>query len=96
MTDAILETAGEIYQYVGDEIVVSWTEEKGLAHNNCIRCFEKISTAIHLAENDYRAKFGFVPDFKAGIHLGEVTTQEMFSMPLPESRRYVINTIAGY
>jgi len=30
MTDTILETSGEIYQYVGDEIVVSWTDKNGL------------------------------------------------------------------
>ncbi len=77
MTDAILETSGEIYQYVGDEIVVSWTREAGLKRNNCIRCFEAISLAIENKKEHYREEYGFVPEFKAGFHIGEVTTGEI-------------------
>lgn len=74
MSDAILETSGEIYQYVGDEIVVSWTEEKGIRDNNCIECFNKIAKKLLKKEGVYRAKFGLVPEFKAGFHIGKVTT----------------------
>ncbi|MGB5693215.1 MAG: adenylate/guanylate cyclase domain-containing protein [Flavobacteriaceae bacterium] len=77
MTDAILETSGEIYQYVGDEIVVSWTREAGLKNNNCINCFEKISAAIGAKKEWYKNEYGFVPEFKAGFHIGEVTTGEI-------------------
>lgn len=38
-TDPILETKGEIYQYVGDEIVVSWKMKNGLEQANALRCF---------------------------------------------------------
>jgi adenylate cyclase len=74
MSDAILETSGEIYQYVGDEIVVSWTEKKGIDKNNCIECFNKISKKLLKKEGAYREKFGLVPEFKAGFHIGKVTT----------------------
>jgi adenylate cyclase len=77
MTDAILETNGEIYQYVGDEIVVSWTEKKGLSNNNCIVCFQKISEVYEVKRAHYIKKFGLVPEFKAGFHIGEVTTGEI-------------------
>jgi adenylate cyclase len=77
MTNAILETSGEIYQYVGDEIVVSWTRDDGLKKNNCIRCFQKISRAIEDKSDWYRENYGFVPKFKAGLHIGEVTTGEI-------------------
>ena len=77
MTDAILETSGEIYQYVGDEIVVSWPERNGLHRNNCLNCFFKISEGIQKNAEEYRKIFGFVPEFKAGLHLGEVTTGEI-------------------
>ena len=77
MTDAILETSGEIYQYVGDEIVVTWTQEEGLRRNNCVACFIKISEAIHNNSEAYKRTFGFIPEFKAGIHLGEVTAGEI-------------------
>ncbi|MDC8004437.1 adenylate/guanylate cyclase domain-containing protein [Aureisphaera galaxeae] len=74
MTSAILETSGEVYQYVGDEIVVTWTEKSGLYNNNCIRCFSKISEAFEQKRDDYMSQFGRVPEFKAGLHIGEVTT----------------------
>ena len=77
MTDPLLETYGEIYQYVGDEIVVSWSEKEGLEKNNCLRCFQKINESIQRSGDSYRAEFGFVPEFKAGIHVGEVTTGEI-------------------
>lgn len=77
MTDAILETSGEIYQYVGDEIVVSWTIKEGIRNNNCIRCFAKIATTIESKSEEYLKRFGLVPEFKAGYHIGEVTTGEI-------------------
>lgn len=77
MTDAILETSGNIYQYVGDEIVVSWTKNKGVYANNCIKCFTKISKRIEEKKEYYLKGFGLVPEFKAGYHIGEVTTGEI-------------------
>jgi len=77
MTDAILDASGEVYQYVGDEIVVSWTEEKGIYKNNCIQCFINISKTFEQKKQDYLETFGLVPEFKAGFHIGEVTTGEI-------------------
>lgn len=77
MTNAILETSGEVYQYVGDEIVVAWNEKKGIQKNNCIHCFIKISKAIHKNKAYYIEQFGLVPEFKAGFHIGEVTVGEI-------------------
>jgi len=77
MTDAILETSGEIYQYVGDEIVVTWTRKKGIYANNCVQCFTKISKTIEQKREEYHKTFGIVPEFKAGYHIGEVTTGEI-------------------
>ena len=77
MTNALLETFGEIYQYVGDEIVVSWPKKDGLTNNNCLRCFQKINESIQRSADNYKSRFGFVPEFKAGLHVGEVTTGEI-------------------
>lgn len=77
MTNAILETSGEVYQYVGDEIVVTWKEKKGVKNNNCIQCFIKISKTIIKNKDYYIKQFGLVPEFKAGFHIGEVTAGEI-------------------
>lgn len=73
MTSAIVSTEGEIYQYVGDEIVVSWDYKKGIKDNNCVRCFFLIKDQMEKRSLSYQEKFGVVPKFKAGIHCGQVT-----------------------
>ncbi|MFP2996715.1 adenylate/guanylate cyclase domain-containing protein [Spongiivirga sp. MCCC 1A20706] len=77
MTNAILETSGEIYQYVGDEIVITWTEEVGLSNNNCIECYFKIEDTIHKKRDRYLKSFGLVPEFKAGYHIGKVSAGQI-------------------
>jgi len=77
MTNAILETFGEIYQYVGDEIVVTWPEEVGLTNNNCIECYFKIEEAIKKHEERFIKSFGLVPGFKAGYHIGKVSAGQI-------------------
>ncbi len=68
---------GEIYQYVGDEIVISWKVREGIHMNNCIECFFAMKREIKSQESKYRGRFGVLPDFKAGCHVGNVTTGEI-------------------
>jgi adenylate cyclase len=77
LSDPIIEYAGEIYQYVGDEIVVSWTIGEGLRNNNCIRCFFAMREALARQSRQYQLTYGLVPTFKAGLHCGNVTTGEI-------------------
>ncbi len=72
ITEPILANAGEIYQYVGDEIVISWKNtEKNKEH--CLAFIKQAVTAIRKKEKYYTAEYGFVPTFKTGIHAGDVT-----------------------
>lgn len=77
LSDAIIRFSGELYQYVGDEIVVSWKYEKGIQNNNCIKCFLAMKEDLRKRADWYDKNFGLVPGFKAGFHLGEVTTGEI-------------------
>ncbi len=77
LSDGIISYGGEIYQYVGDEVVVSWPAEKGLENQNCIACFFAMKEALSLRAGWYQERFGLVPDFKAGFHVGAVTTGEI-------------------
>ena len=76
-TDAIIRHSGEVYQYVGDEIVISWTYEKGIKDNNCINCFFAMKEDLNKRANWYSATFGVAPSFKAGFHIGKVTAGEI-------------------
>ena len=65
---------GEIYQYVGDEVVVSWTFEDGIKEANCLHCFFDILDTIDDLSYKYLEKYEMVPTFKAGMHYGKVST----------------------
>jgi len=77
LSDPIVQCSGEIYQYVGDEIVISWKLKNGSNGNQCIQCFFEMKAAIESQAEKYMAHFGLVPGFKAGLHIGNVTTGEI-------------------
>ena len=78
LSDPILYSKGEVYQYVGDEIVVSWTLKNGLENANCIRCFYEMKKEINKKKIYYQKKYdGIFPTFKAGLNVGTVTTGEI-------------------
>jgi adenylate cyclase len=77
INDSIIFTKGEIYQYIGDEITVSWTMKNGIENENCLRCFFSIGDKIKSNSTRYSERFGLVPDFKAGLHCGKVTIGEV-------------------
>jgi adenylate cyclase len=78
--EAIVNTHGEIYQYVGDEIVISWKKREGIESGNCLRCFTDIQDAVKHRSTIFIENYGVVPGFKAGIHAGVVTTGEIGSI----------------
>lgn len=72
ITLPVLANEGEIYQYVGDEIVITWLNTP----ENKIRSLKFIRNTFYLIERlskQYEKRFGMQPTFKAGVHAGEVT-----------------------
>ena len=72
ITEPILAHGGHIYQYVGDEIVLSWknTPENKLRCLNFVKAAHK---ALKSKEKNYISQYGVAPSFKTGIHAGDVT-----------------------
>jgi len=77
ITDTILDNKGEIYQYVGDEIVISWSLKKGIQNGSFIRCFFEIQKKLLKLGSIYEEKYGQIPELKAGIHHGQVMAGEI-------------------
>ena len=77
MSEPILETGAEIYQYVGDEIVLTWKMRRGLEEDSFIRLFFRIEDQIHAHRDHFLQAYGVVPEFKAGVHAGEVITAQI-------------------
>lgn len=74
---AIVHTHGEVYQYVGDEVVISWKMKKGLKKANAIRCFYIMNQLLHKQKALYMQRYGVFPEFKAGLHCGPVMSGEI-------------------
>lgn len=77
ITNPILDNKGEIYQYVGDEVVIAWKYDDGIANNRCVECFFDIKLHIEKKKESYINRYGIVPTFKAGIHWGKVIVGEV-------------------
>ena len=63
---------GEIYQYLGDGAIISWNLKKGVRNNNCIKAFFAFRKAIERHKIFYNMRYGLVPEFKAGLHVGDI------------------------
>lgn len=77
ITTPILDNSGEIYQYVGDEVVIAWNYDNGKENTHCLKCFFDIKLYIQQKKEKYLNRYGLVPSFKAGIHCGRVIAGEV-------------------
>jgi adenylate cyclase len=73
---ALLEYDGLIYQYVGDEIVVSWLSNDR-NKNKCIQSIIRARRIIQKESDYYRREYGMVPEYRIGVHLGLVMVGEI-------------------
>lgn len=76
-SDPIDDHAGEVYQYVGDEMVVTWTVSEGRASGRPLACLFAIEDALNVAAPDFERQFGAVPRLRAALHAGPVITGEV-------------------
>jgi adenylate cyclase len=72
ITDEIVDAHGEIYQYVGDEVVVTRQMKRGLSSANCLRAYFTMLNKIEKVKQKYITRFGTYPRFKAALHCGQV------------------------
>ena len=90
ITDPIVNTNGLIYRYVGDEVVVTWQVDAGTKNMNCLRAYFKAIEVINSKRERYLTKYGVLPQFSAGFHIGpvvigqvgDVKSQIVFSGPV--------------
>lgn len=76
ISNALTEYDANIYQYVGDEVVASWKTSRKNAQK-CLSALIEAQRALQKNSDFFRRYYGFVPEFRAGIHEGEVTIGEI-------------------
>jgi adenylate cyclase len=67
----------QVYQYVGDEIVVTWPESEGVKQHFCVEFYFACKNQFRTRSDYYVPAYGLLPDFKAGAHTGTVTAVEI-------------------
>ncbi len=83
--EPIAACRGEIYQYIGDEIVVTWTEAEGRTEARPLRCFFLMEAFLAEEKERFRAEFAAEPGLRAALHVGEVIAGEV-----GEQRRAIV------
>lgn len=67
----------EIYQYVGDEVVIVWETKKGLKSSNILKFYYAYKNVLMNRADYYKSTYGVFPEFKCGCHIGKVVMTEI-------------------
>ncbi len=77
LNEPILNHGGEVYRYVGDQVIVTWPL-KGRENNaEAIRCCFAIADFVRKKAADYETQFDAVPSFRIGLHCGPVVISQI-------------------
>ncbi len=77
LDEYVLQSKGNIYQYVGDEVVIVWDIKSGIKNNTCLNLFFAFEKRLNELREYFVDNFGVIPQFKAGFHVGEVAITEI-------------------
>jgi len=77
LTDSAIKHQVEIYQYVGDEAILTWLIDDGVRNSNCINVYFEFQDDLKAKGDYYQKHYGLVPEFKAGVNMGPVTVAEI-------------------
>ncbi|WP_227006112.1 adenylate/guanylate cyclase domain-containing protein [Marinifilum sp. N1E240] len=75
--DVVTKYKAEIYQYVGDMVVLTWPIKIGLHNSNCLKTFFAFKAALNNKSGYYKNTYGHIPEFKAGLNMGKIVAAEV-------------------
>jgi adenylate cyclase len=67
---AFTKAKGQVFQYVGDEVVIIWKLKQGLKNNNCVNAYHSALIILENKKDYYLNSYNMLPTFKASLHLG--------------------------
>ncbi len=73
----VVENEAEVYQYVGDEVILTWKLNDGLRRQNCVYAYFNFKKQLERKRAYYEEHYGCLPFFKAGMNSGVVTVTEV-------------------
>jgi adenylate cyclase len=77
LTMAVVDYHGEVLNYVGDEVIVTWREHRGAIDCRPLRCFMAMRDELARASRQFEREFGVVPRIRRSLHFGPVIVGEI-------------------
>ena len=77
LTLAVVDHRGEVLDYVGDEVIVTWREDGGAVDCRPLRCFMAMRDELARASDQLEREFGAVPQIRGALHFGPVIIGEI-------------------
>jgi adenylate cyclase len=77
LTTPLIHYNAQVYQYVGDEVVVSWRMNRFFNASYCHEFFYAFQERLEAKRSYFFQHYGVCPQFKAGAHCGTVTVAEV-------------------
>src|SRR3954465_2289840 len=77
LTVAVVDTRGEVLNYVGDEVIVTWPERVGAIDRGPLRCLVAMRDALLRAASQFEHEFGASPRIRGSLHFGSVIVGEI-------------------
>lgn len=77
INQAAKKANAEIYQYVGDEVVLTWLYSEGVNNASCLDFYFLVQEILNNRREHYQYHFEVMPEFAAGLHFGVVTAVEV-------------------
>jgi adenylate cyclase len=77
LTLAVVDYRGEVLNYVGDEVIVTWRERDGVIDCRPLRCFAAMRHELSGASSQFEREYGAVPRIRGSLHFGPVIVGEI-------------------
>jgi adenylate cyclase len=73
----VVDYRGEVLNYVGDEVIVTWLERDGAVDCRPLRCFVAMRDELSRASGQLEREFGASPRIRGSLHFGPVIVGEI-------------------
>jgi adenylate cyclase len=77
LTLSVVDYRGEVLNYVGDEVIVTWPEQVGAIDSRPLRCFIAMREQLAVASGQLQREFGAAPKIRGSLHYGPVIIGEI-------------------
>lgn len=77
VSNSLLATRGRVYQFVGDEVVISWDAKKEKSYKGAVDFYYLYEKALNKRREYFEKEYGMIPVFTASLNVGKVMAAEV-------------------